>query len=209
MIESDIAASTKGKMAKIHLHTREYSLVKSLTREPLEHPLSSDEETIPRHHTKSGLRPRKAAKKGKSYKGNSTSAEKRKQEFDRESDISSRHSKRRTMSLDVSEQSSQGDESTDPADANDRMELPWKRGPSDSDPPVAIITQLDLSTEANAPGDVWRCPAFGCMEIIYGASRYFGKSLIDNHIERHRNDDTGDHMDIVMREMKKCNLPVK
>jgi hypothetical protein len=184
--------------------------VKSLTRDPLEHPSSSDEETIPRHRTKSSLRPRsKAGKKGKSYKGNSTLAEKRKQEFDLASDLSSRQSKRRTMSYDTSEQSSEGDESTEPTDITERVDLHWKRGSSDSDPPVAITTQLDLASKANAPGDVWRCPSFGCMEVIYGASGYFGKGLIDNHIERHRNEGTGNQMDIVMREMNKCNLPVK
>jgi hypothetical protein len=207
LLESDITKASKGRMAKLPLKTREYALVKALTKDGVEYPSSSDEETVPRHRTKSSLRP-KAGKKSKYYKGKEPVLGKRK-DPDQESDISSRASKRRAISLDVSERSSQSAPSSETVISTDRFEIQWQQEPSLEEPPISISKELEIDPEANAPGDVWECPSFGCMEVIYGASDNLGRSLVEDHIEQHRNYEAGNQLDIVMREMGKCNMPVR
>ena len=201
LLESDISTAMKGKMAQISLRTRERSLIQDLTREAVEYTSSSEEETTPRHRTKSSLRP-KAGKKSKSYRGNGPLAEKRR-ELD-EQDSPDRPLKRRTLSRDVPEQSSEGESSSDTMESSEPFDLQWKKGSS-----VSMTAQLDIDPSPNSDGDVWRCPSFGCVEAIHSASSNLGRSLVQDHIERHKKEEPGDHLDIVMREMKKCNLPVK
>jgi len=55
---------------------------------------------------------------------------------------------------------------------------------------------------------------YGCDETVYGASEELGLELVGRHMEEHiagadDDEDDGRHVDVVMREMKKCNLPVR
>jgi hypothetical protein len=204
LLESDIPAQMKGKMAKLSLWKRDYPLKRDLTQGSVENS-SSDEEVTPRHHTKSSLRPRSGQNKW--YRGSGPLPE-NKREMDEESS-SDRPTKRRTLSRDVSERPSEADASSDTMESTDRVEIQWRQGSSLSSMLPMVTSQLDIDPLPNSPGDVWRCTSFGCIETIYGASGNLGKSLIHDHIGRHKKDNPGDQIGIVMREMQKCNLPVK
>jgi hypothetical protein len=208
----ELPATLTAEMARRKLTARKDGLEEALQKTPLYYPSSSDESTIPHHQTYSSLRPK--AKRGKFYSGKTPTLGKRKLEDD-ETSIRSRSSKRRAASsisatsrdISPSSTASQQQAGTDVAT---RPKVPRWRKPrldEDLDSPIELTFENPLSASPNADGDVWHCPQFGCNEVVFGASEDLGRELIGEHIEEHELND--EHVDVVMREMKQCNLPVR
>ncbi|KAF2663582.1 hypothetical protein BT63DRAFT_430409 [Microthyrium microscopicum] len=215
-----IPPKTRSRVARIQLQVRDYRLADKIAVGGLEMYSSSDEEIATPYHTKSGLRPKSAGKKRKSYTAQDATpapnsddganmgspvAGKRKNMEDR-----SDQRKRRALSNQDSDDSSQRAQSADPVTEGDKsLPLRWKSEPSRSGDTPRIIRGVNLDPQPNSPGDIWQCSAPDCLKRIYGASGELGQELINEHIENHREAEFQQpQIDIAMQEMKKTNLPV-
>jgi hypothetical protein len=200
------------KMARRKLATRKEGLEEALQKTPLYYPSSSDESIVAGHQVLSSLRPK--GRKSKFYSGKTPTLGKRKLEDD-DTSVRSKSSKRRAASSisatsrDVSPSSTTSQQqAANPS--SKRPNVPRWRKPrldEDEDSPIGLLFENSISTEPNAEGDVWHCPHFGCNETVFGASEDLGSELIGEHMEEHAAND--EHVDVVMREMKQCNLPVR
>lgn len=229
LMASKLSQAMTGKMAKIVLQVQmigDMRPAERMGKDGLDFYMSSDEEILPRHQ-KSALRP-KSGGKGKSYTARNGAEEdnvstdsmtprKRKTKDD---NIGQRRSKRRALSITQSSDHSspaktEFEESIEietVSQAGDTsLPLRWKNAKKTAElnenAPV-LFRGATLNAEPNAPGDVWRCTALGCMRSVYGASGKLGKRLVDEHMQEHEEQDAPPEIDIILSETKKTNLPV-
>ncbi len=220
LLECSLSPQLKEKMSHITLRTRDYAL----NPVKVNYHTSSDEEPPDGHQAVSSLRPRSgkgSGKRGKSYRGReapprdpdddassavSTPAKRKLSETSHGPDL---RRKLRVHSVD-GETASQRESSAEPEEeqaATTELTLRWKR---DADGQRAsVFADGPLQVEANAPGDIWRCTVVGCVYAVYGASGKLGQRLIEEHVEEHGGDDDAPQVNLAVREMQKCKLPVR
>jgi hypothetical protein len=228
LVECSLPAKVSERMARITLRTRDYAL-NAVT---VQYHTSSDEEPPDGHQPVSSLRPRSgkgSAKKSKSYRGREAPARDqdgdeqmssavstpKKRKFGEANDEPDVRRKLRVRSVD-GEAASQRESSAEPPEeqraATTALALRWKR---DVDGAGAVVVadgplQVEaLQVEANSPGDIWRCTVVGCVHAVYGASGKLGQRLIEEHVGEHRSDDDAPQVNLAVREMQKCQLPVR
>ena len=223
LVECSLPAKVSDRMSRITLRTRDYAL----NVVTVEYHTSSDEEPPDGRQLVSSLRPRTgkgSAKKSKSYRGkeapprdqdgdeqmSSAVSTPRKRKF---SDAHHEPDVRRKLRVHSvgGEAASQRESSAEPPEeqrvATTALALRWKR---DADGPGAAgVSDGALQVEANSPGDIWRCTVLGCVHAVYGASGKLGQRLIEEHVEEHRSDDDAPQVNLAVREMQKCQLPVR
>jgi hypothetical protein len=217
LLECELPAQSREKMAHITVRTRDYQL--NVVK--VDYHTSSDEEPPDGHQPVSSLRPRGgkgSARKSKSYRGRevaqdlddqmsspvSTSAKRKFSETLHEPDL------RRKLRVRSVDGESQGESSEEPAEEpapTTALTLRWKRDADGSG--ASVVTDGAGQFEANAPGDVWRCTVVGCVHAVYGASGKLGQRLIEEHVVEHRGDDDAPQVNLAVREMQKCKLPVR
>lgn len=196
----------------------------------VEYHTSSDEE-LPNRHPISSLRPKSgkgSAKKSKSYKlreapsrgqdgaqsvddqmSSAVSTPAKRKFGETYHDQTDARRKLHIFSVD-GETASQRESSAEPVEgegATKALTLRWRSDAVGGG--ASIITDGPLQVEANSPGDIWRCTVVGCVHAVYGASGKLGQRLIDEHVGEHRSDDDAPQVNLAVREMQKCKLPVR
>jgi hypothetical protein len=229
LLECQLSPELRAEMGRITVRTRDYAL----NIASVEYHTSSDEELPNHHQTMSSLRPKGgkgSGKKSKSYRGRETLSReqdgalliedqrssavstpvKRKYSESHDDDEPDARRKLFILSIDgeiTSQRASSAELGEDEA-VTETLTLRWKRDSLGED--ASIITDgVPLQLEANAPGDIWRCPVLGCVHVVYGASGKLGKRLIEEHFEEHKGDDDAPQVNLAVREMQKCKLPVR
>lgn len=226
LVECTLSAKVAERMARITVRTRDYAF----DAMKIEQVTSSDEEPPDGHQPVSSLRPRSGkgfARKSKSYRGRDASSavdgDERattpaKRKFDDTLDETDAAALRRLRVRSADAASSQRDSSAEPsgepAATTATLALRWRGSGEGAGAGAALALALDGVleagiVEANAPGDVWRCTAVGCVHAVYGASGKLGRRLIEEHVGEHRSDDDAPQVNLAVREMEKCKLPVR
>jgi hypothetical protein len=228
LVECSLPARASERMSRVTLRTRDYAL--NVIK--VEYHTSSDEEPPDgERQPVPSLRPRSgkgSARKSKSYRGReapvkdedgdermssseaaSTPRKRKLGEAERGPDAARRRLRPREAEGETA--SEQRESSAEPergGAAMTELALRWRRD-ADGAGAAAVVEDGALQVEANAPGDVWRCTVIGCVHAVYGASGRLGQRLIEEHVEEHRSDDDAPQVNLAVREMQKCQLPVR
>jgi hypothetical protein len=228
LMTTELEPTMRTRMSKMNLRARDYELEDELVRDGVDRWESSDEEISTSHAQKGGLRPKSAGKRGKSYTAkqlesrhsaqesdddNASSPMKRKNSLQDGTDAGSpRAHKRRELSTGQSSDASSQIEDALEQRSNITSVLPLRRKRDEDDYSDVLVVVKDTAFDpaANNEGDIWHCQSPDCTTKIYGASENLGRKLIEEHIETHCLDEEGKapQMDVIIREMKKTNLPV-